>query len=70
MNEKLPQMESKPPIPQKPTVMGKIAKMPTTYKNIHESIFKSYHLLDYVLQMIERGDSKETIFEMVEFMSS
>ena len=61
-------MESNPPIPKKRNVIGEIAKKPTSYNNIHESVFRSYHLLDYVITMVERGDSKETIFEMVEFL--
>jgi len=38
-----------------------IAEMPTTFNNVHESIYRSYHILNLVLEMIERGDSKETI---------
>lgn len=45
-----------------------IQKMPTKLENIHESVFRSYHILDHVLKMIEREDSKETIFEVVEFL--
>ncbi len=49
--------------------LHKIIEMPTTFKNIHESCFRSYHILKKVLYMIERGDSQQTIFEVVEFLS-
>lgn len=48
--------------------MEQIQKFQKINENIHESIFQSYHILDKVLQMIDRGDSKETIFEVVEFL--
>lgn len=35
---------------------------------VHESIFRSYHILDKVIQMIDRGDSKQTIFEMIDYL--
>lgn len=34
----------------------------------HESIFRSYHILNKVIEMIDRGDSKETIFEVIDFL--
>jgi hypothetical protein len=45
-----------------------ILKFPTLIDNNHESLYRSYHILNLVLKMIERGDSKETIFETVEFI--
>lgn len=50
--------------------MEQIQKFQKTHENIHESIFQSYHILDKVLQMVDRGDSKETIFEVVELLRS
>ena len=44
--------------------------MPTVNSNIHESVFKSYHVLAKVLEMIERGDSKETIQEVVSMLGN
>ena len=41
---------------------------PTCLGNIHESCYRSYSILEKVLVMVERGDSKETIFEVVEFL--
>jgi hypothetical protein len=48
--------------------LKQIQGRPTTLDNIHESCFRSYSILDHVLKMVERGDSKETIFEVVEFL--
>jgi len=48
--------------------LKKIQRMPTTLNNIHESCFRSSQILIQVLNMIDRGDSKETIHEVVEFL--
>lgn len=48
--------------------LKEIQRMPTSLDKKHESLLKSYHILDYVLKMVERGDSKETILEMVSFL--
>jgi len=45
-----------------------ILSRPTTIDNIHESCFRSYGILRVVTHMIERGDSKETILELIEFL--
>ena len=45
-----------------------IQAKPTTLENIHESCFRSYDILEQVLIMVERGDTKETIFEVVDFL--
>jgi hypothetical protein len=50
-----------------------INAMPTTHDDsgkIHESIFRSYHILNYVLEMVNRGDSKETINDVVAFLQA
>jgi len=47
---------------------SEIKSLPEVFENIHESCFKSYHILNKVLEMIERGDSKKTIFEFVEHL--
>jgi hypothetical protein len=36
----------------------------------HESITRSFHTLKKVMEMVGRGDSKETIIEVEEFLSS
>ena len=48
--------------------LKQIQMKPTCLENIHESCFRSYSILEQVLIMVERGDSKETIFEVVEFL--
>lgn len=45
-----------------------IQLMPTTLDNVYESCYRSYHILERVLEMIERGDSKDSIFELVAFL--
>jgi len=47
-------------------MLEEIRELPTLSNNIHESVFRSYHILNKVLELIERGDSKETILEIVE----
>lgn len=47
-----------------------IIGFPTTHNNVHESVYRSYHILEYVLLMVERGDSRETIYEMAELLRS
>lgn len=48
--------------------LKQIQMKPTCLENIHESCYRSYSILEQVLIMVERGDSKETIFEVVEFL--
>ena len=48
--------------------LKQIQAMPTTLENIHESCFRSDGILKQVLTMVERGDTKQTIFEVVEFL--
>ena len=48
--------------------LSEIKKMPTVFNNVHDSIYRHYHILNYVLGMVERGDSKETIKEVAEYL--
>lgn len=48
---------------------SQILAKPVVIDNIHESCYRSYHILNMVLTMIERGDSKETIIELAEYLS-
>ncbi len=48
-----------------------ISKMPTVIteiqgKGVHESTLKAYQILQKVKEMVKRGDSKETILEIIE----
>lgn len=47
-----------------------ISKYPTVHERVHESIFRSYHILNKVKEMISRGDSQQTISEAIELMES
>ena len=49
--------------------LKEIQLKPTYLENIHESCFRSYSILNKVLEMVERGDSKESIIEVVEFLN-
>jgi hypothetical protein len=42
-----------------------IKTMPTIYNNVHESIYRSYHTLHLVCEMLGRGDSAESIKEVI-----
>ena len=50
--------------------MYEILQRPTTIDNVHESCFRSYSILEQVLIMVGRGDSRETIEEVAEMLSS
>jgi hypothetical protein len=45
-----------------------VLRFPTVIDNNHESLYKSYHTLRYIITMVNRGDSAETINEMFEFL--
>lgn len=49
-----------------------IKKMPTVLEEVktHESVLRSFHIARKLMEMIERGDSKETIKEVFEFLST
>lgn len=46
-----------------------IKDFPTSIGNTHESVLQSYQLLKKVKEMVERGDSRETILEVIEFVT-
>lgn len=45
-----------------------IQDMPTVIDNIHQSAYRTSGILNQVLQMIDRGDSSETIKEVVDLL--
>ena len=49
-------------------ILSEIKAMPTVIDKVHESCFRSSMILRQVLEMVKRGDSKETIFEVVEML--
>lgn len=52
--------------------LQEIKQMPTVLDEvkIHESVLRSYHIARKIMEMVERGDSKETIKEVFEFLVS
>ena len=50
------------------TVINEIIGMPHSINKVHASCYRSYMILGYIMEMIERGDSKETIKEIHDFM--
>ncbi len=36
----------------------------------HESVLRSFHIVSHVLKMVQRGDSKETILEVVTLLKN
>lgn len=51
--------------------IGKIKEMPTVLEEIktHESVLRSYHIARKIMEMVERGDSEETIREVFDFLN-
>lgn len=48
--------------------LKEITELPTVLNNTHESCYRAYHILNQVLEMIDRGDSKESINEVVDYL--
>jgi hypothetical protein len=51
--------------------ISEIKTFPTDYVSVsrgqcHESLLRSYQVLEKVKEMLERGDSRETILELIE----
>ena len=44
--------------------ISQIREMPMVNDKVHESIFKSSASLNYIMDMVRRGDSKETIIDV------
>lgn len=45
--------------------LKKIKQMPTSKNKVHQADLRSTGVLQYVLEMVNRGDSPETIFGVV-----
>lgn len=48
--------------------LKQIQAMPTRLDSVDQSVFRNSSILEHVLVMVDRGDTKETIFEVVEFL--
>ena len=44
--------------------ISQIKEMPTTRDKVHESVYKSHATLMLIIEMVNRGDSKETIWNV------
>lgn len=49
-----------------PIKIRDIIEFPTVIRNMHESCYKSYQVLEYVKAMLLRGDSPETVLEVID----
>ena len=47
-----------------------IKRTPTVINGVHESVYQSFNLLEYVKLMLERGDSKETILDIIQHIET
>ena len=47
-----------------------ILKQPTVIDNNHSSLYREYHILEYIMEMVQRDDSKETINDMYIFLKA
>lgn len=48
--------------------LKEVVKFPTAINNFHESCFRVYWVLEQVMEMVERGDSKESIKQIHEYL--
>jgi hypothetical protein len=46
-----------------------IMKMPTIVDHVHQSVFRANGLLLHILEMVNRGDSRETIMDVYYLVS-
>lgn len=44
--------------------ISEIKKMPTMLDNVHETVYKAHATLMLIIEMVNRGDSKETIWNV------
>lgn len=47
-----------------------IRSRPTLVCNTHESTLQAYQILNKVEAMLKRGDSRETILEMIDYLKA
>jgi len=49
---------------------SEICKMPSVRNNVHESVYRSYQILERVKEYLAKGYSAEMILEMIETMET
>lgn len=47
-----------------------VAEMPTVRQNVHESLFRSYHLVQLVKEMLQDGVPPKTVLMLIESLES
>ena len=47
-----------------------IRSLPVSVDKNHESLYRSYAILEVVTEMLERGDSQQTVLEFIRFCQS
>lgn len=52
------------------SAIKEISEFPIIVNNNHESLYRCYHTLRLVLEMVNRGDSKETINQVADFLNN
>ncbi len=50
--------------------LREILDMPTVVDGVHQSVYRSNSILLYVLEMVKRGDSKESIYDVYYMLSA
>lgn len=43
-----------------------IAAMPTVHNNVHESVYRSYHILAYVEDLLRRGTPGDVVRDLLD----
>ena len=49
-------------------MIKEIRSYPTVHENIHESIFRSYHILEKVKELLEKKTSGDIVLELINEM--
>ena len=49
--------------------LERILNMPTKVGQVRQSVFRSNGILMHILKMVERGDSKETIWDVYAYLN-
>jgi hypothetical protein len=46
-----------------------IKELPTTYKNIHESIYRSYHIVQKIEELLQQGINNDILLEIIRHLN-
>lgn len=45
--------------------LSDIAKIPTTVNKVHESVYRSYHILNKVADLLHKGTPAQVVLELI-----